>query len=93
MDPLLTRYSVVMLDEAHERTLFLDIVVGLLYKIQKKRPDLRIIVSSATLDAESFKDYFNTNTSKDRSKDTAAVLSLQVESAVSDDSCLELLYV
>ncbi|POI32111.1 hypothetical protein CIB84_004137 [Bambusicola thoracicus] len=51
-DPLLTRYSVLMLDEAHERTLYTDIAIGLLKKIQKKRGDLRLIVASATLDAE-----------------------------------------
>ncbi|KAK2109988.1 hypothetical protein P7K49_009734 [Saguinus oedipus] len=41
-----------MLDEAHERTLYTDIAIGLLKKIQKKRGDLRLIVASATLDAE-----------------------------------------
>ena len=45
-------YSVLILDEAHERTLHTDIVIGLLKKIQKKRDDLKIIVASATLDAE-----------------------------------------
>ncbi|ELW69648.1 putative ATP-dependent RNA helicase DHX35 [Tupaia chinensis] len=52
VDPLLTKYSVIMLDEAHERTLYTDIAIGLLKKIQKKRGDLRLIVASATLDAE-----------------------------------------
>eukprot|EP00041_Stephanoeca_diplocostata_P017929 m.370903 g.370903 ORF g.370903 m.370903 type:complete len:708 (+) comp20863_c0_seq3:146-2269(+) len=75
-DPLLSKYSVIMLDEAHERTLFLDIVVGLLYKVQRKRADLRLIISSATLDAESFKDFYNANTTKDPRKDTAAILSI-----------------
>ena len=42
----------LILDEAHERTLHTDIVIGLLKKIQKKREDLKIIVASATLDAE-----------------------------------------
>ncbi|XP_004698044.1 probable ATP-dependent RNA helicase DHX35 [Echinops telfairi] len=52
VDPLLTKYSVIMLDEAHERTLYTDIAIGLLKKVQKKRGDLRLIVASATLDAE-----------------------------------------
>ncbi|XP_024598980.1 probable ATP-dependent RNA helicase DHX35 isoform X3 [Neophocaena asiaeorientalis asiaeorientalis] len=52
VDPLLTKYSAIMLDEAHERTLYTDIAIGLLKKIQKKRGDLRLIVASATLDAE-----------------------------------------
>lgn len=76
-DPLLSQYSVIMLDEAHERTLHTDIMIGLLKKIKKKRKDLRIIVSSATLDAEMFRDFFNTNITKDRSKDTAAILSVK----------------
>jgi ATP-dependent RNA helicase DDX35 len=63
-----------MLDEAHERTLYLDIVVGLLYKIQRKRKDLRLIISSATLDADSFKTFFNTKeSSSNPSKKAAAV--------------------
>ncbi|XP_071488369.1 probable ATP-dependent RNA helicase DHX35 [Diadema antillarum] len=76
-DPLLSRYSVLMLDEAHERTLFTDIIVGLLKKIQRKRPELRIIVASATLDAESFRDFFNQNKSKDPKNDTAAILTVE----------------
>ena len=55
-----------MLDEAHERTLYTDIVVGLLKKIQRKRPQLKIIVASATLDAEAFRDFFNQNDSNDQ---------------------------
>ena len=58
VDPLLTRYSVVMVDEAHERSLSSDVLLGLLKKIKKRRPELRIIVSSATLDAERFADFF-----------------------------------
>lgn len=77
LDPLLSKYSVIMLDEAHERTLFLDVVVGLLQKIQKKRPDLRLIISSATLDAESFKDFFNTNKTSDPKLDTAAIMNVE----------------
>eukprot|EP00802_Teleaulax_amphioxeia_P007300 Tamp_07306.p2 GENE.Tamp_07306~~Tamp_07306.p2 ORF type:complete len:347 (+),score=96.63 Tamp_07306:94-1041(+) len=57
-DPLLSRYSVIMVDEAHERSIYTDVVVGLLKKIQRRRKDLRVIVSSATLDAEAFKNFF-----------------------------------
>ena len=46
--------SILMLDEAHERTMFTDIILGLLKKILKKRTDLKLIVASATLDAEVY---------------------------------------
>jgi ATP-dependent RNA helicase DDX35 len=57
-DPLLSRYSVIMVDEAHERSIYTDVVIGLLKKIQRRRKDLRVIVSSATLDADAFKTFF-----------------------------------
>lgn len=59
VDPLLKRYSVVMVDEAHERSLSSDILLSLLKKVLRKREDLRVVVSSATLEAERFLDFFN----------------------------------
>ncbi|XP_022084091.1 probable ATP-dependent RNA helicase DHX35 [Acanthaster planci] len=76
-DPLLSKYSVIMLDEAHERTLYTDIAVGLLKKIQRRRPEMRIIVASATLDAEAFRDFFNQNETDDASQDTAGILTVE----------------
>lgn len=67
LDPLLSRYSVVMVDEAHERSISTDILLGLLKKIQKRRPELRIVISSATLQAEEFLNFFISDNEADTS--------------------------
>nr|GMC47767.1 pre-mRNA-splicing factor ATP-dependent RNA helicase DEAH1-like isoform X1 [Ipomoea batatas] len=58
-EPDLASYSVIMVDEAHERTLSTDILFGLVKDISRFRPDLKLLISSATLDAEKFSDYFD----------------------------------
>lgn len=59
METDLSGYSVIIVDEAHERTLHTDIVLGLVKDLAKARPELKIIISSATLDADKFSKYFD----------------------------------
>ena len=64
LDPLLTKYSVVIIDEVHERSVHTDILLailkGLISGDEKKRPDLKVVIMSATFNAKKFLDYFNT---------------------------------
>ncbi|GAB4815704.1 hypothetical protein N2152v2_002750 [Parachlorella kessleri] len=58
-EPDLASYSCMMVDEAHERTLHTDVLFGLVKDIARFRPDLKLLISSATLDAEKFSEYFD----------------------------------
>lgn len=57
-DPLLRAYSMLILDEAHERSLNIDFLLGYLVGLLKKRPDLKVLVTSATIDTEAFSQAF-----------------------------------
>ena len=58
-DRLLREYAVLMIDEAHERSLNIDFVLGLLKGVLAQRPEFKVIVSSATINAEVFSEYFD----------------------------------
>lgn len=59
LDPWLSKYSVIMVDEAHERSLNIDFVMGLLKRVLQERKDFRVIVSSATMNTQIFSEYFD----------------------------------
>ena len=58
-EPDIKGYSVIIIDEAHERTLHTDVLLGLLKDIIKSRIDLKLLISSATLDTEKFSSFFD----------------------------------
>lgn len=58
-DRFLTKYDTIIIDEAHERSLNIDFILGYLRQLLPKRPDLKVIITSATLDVERFSEYFN----------------------------------
>lgn len=58
LDPALSRYGIIMVDEAHERSLNIDFILGLLKRVLESRPEFKVIVSSATINAEVFSEYF-----------------------------------
>ncbi|WP_341714182.1 ATP-dependent RNA helicase HrpA [Limnobacter sp.] len=57
-DPLFKKYDTIIIDEAHERSLNIDFLLGYLKDVLTKRPDLKLIVTSATIDAERFSKHF-----------------------------------
>jgi ATP-dependent helicase HrpA len=59
-DPLLKQYDTIIIDEAHERSLNIDFLLGYLKQILPKRPDLKVIITSATIDADRFARHFGT---------------------------------
>jgi len=76
-DPLLKTYTAIILDEVHERTCQIDVIMGLLKKVLKRRRDLKLIISSATVDAEYIRDFFNRGQKKRKDLDAATILSIE----------------
>ncbi|MCA9188636.1 MAG: ATP-dependent RNA helicase HrpA, partial [Planctomycetales bacterium] len=60
-DRYLNEYEVIILDEAHERSLNIDFLLGYFHQLLPKRPDLRLIITSATIDAERFAEHFSSD--------------------------------
>ena len=58
LDPWLSRYDCILVDEAHERSLTIDFILGLLKRVLEARSDFKVIVSSATINAQVFSEYF-----------------------------------
>ena len=71
-DPLLKRYDTLIIDEAHERSLNIDFLLGYLKQLLPRRPDLKLIITSATIDAERFASHFATDFAAGPPQDKAA---------------------
>ncbi len=63
-DPLFHQYDVIIIDEAHERSLNIDFLLGILKRVLHKRRDLKLIITSATIDANKFAEHFSTYTTR-----------------------------
>ncbi|WP_314900847.1 DUF3418 domain-containing protein [Actinomyces naeslundii] len=67
-DPQLRHYDTIIVDEAHERSLNIDFILGYLARLLPQRPDLKVIITSATIDSERFAEHFGRELTGDRGK-------------------------
>ena len=58
VDPVLSKYCCLVIDEAHERTISIDVILGLIKELLRKRKNFKVIVTSASMDIELFKQYY-----------------------------------
>ncbi len=82
-DKFLNNYEVIIIDEAHERSLNIDFLLGYLHQLLPKRPDLKIIITSATIDPERFAKHFSSN--KNRALQSASSVN-EVQGIATQDS-------
>ncbi len=78
-DRFLRKYHTLIIDEAHERSLNIDFLLGILKRLVEQRTDLRVVISSATLDAARFASFFNSTSDEDQGKASANVPIVSVE--------------
>eukprot|EP00804_Cyclotella_cryptica_P012840 CCRYP_010600-RA/>CCRYP_010600-RA protein AED:0.28 eAED:0.28 QI:32/1/1/1/1/1/2/1810/800 len=83
LDPTLRHCSVLIIDEAHERSVNTEILLGTVKKIRRRRPELRVVICSATLDAEAFLDFF---VGKKKKKKTKGEKRKELDAVGSDKS-------
>ena len=75
-DPQLLRYDTLIIDEAHERSLNIDFILGYLARLLPARPDLKVIITSATIDTERFAAHFGEHRAGGRPGDTAPIIEV-----------------
>ncbi len=76
-DRFLSKYDTIIIDEAHERSLNIDFIMGYLKKLLPKRPDLKVIITSATLDTQRFSEYFSHYDAKLKRKVPAPIFNVE----------------
>ena len=75
-DPQLLRYDTLIIDEAHERSLNIDFILGYLARLLPQRPDLKIIITSATIDTERFAKHFGEHSYRGRKGASAPIIEV-----------------
>ncbi len=76
-DRFLSKYDTIIIDEAHERSLNIDFIMGYLKKLLPKRPDLKVIITSATLDTKRFSEYFSRYDAKFKRQVPAPIFNVE----------------